>query len=103
KKGRVYRRLDHDAVALGGKSQDSGSYPGHNAWHVDDPIAFYFPVVPLANPIYYGLVIAFRPYGISEDPVFTSFYDKLYHFWSRIEVHIVHPHCQDIICSKMLF
>ena len=99
----INRRHDHYFISFLRETMDGKSQSTHNAGskcqHIfanRPPVAFFQPVNDRLRPFLAGK-------SISEHFVFQTFLQSIYHKRSRTEIHIGHPHRNQVIASPTTF
>ena len=95
-KRRIYRSHNHHLIAGLSKSPDRNRQWSNNPGAGRQPFFLYLPTIPLFHPITKSILTIIRTERITENPLFTTFTCCLLHLRGNPEIHIGHPHRQQI-------
>ena len=89
-------REENDFIAGFRKGFDADRQGRHHGGGVEDPVSFDGPAATALEPGNHRIIIAFRYFRVTENPVFDPFAEGVYDTGSRAEIHIGHPHRDDL-------
>ena len=94
------RRLQQHTLAGHGERLDDTRECRNDARGVLYPFAADGPAVASAEPADDGVVVAVGHLCVAEDAVLDAFPQSLGDAWCRLEIHVGHPHGQDVAFDK---
>ncbi len=100
RKWRIYRRLDHHAVAFVGQCADCKCEASHHTGREAEPLALDRPIVATLLPADDCVEIACRANAVAIHFVICATNDRLGDFGHYLEIHICDPHRDDVFASE---
>ena len=101
--GMVDGFLYEDAVALLGErlhgEEDAAHHAGHVAQHLACDVHAVLRLVPAADALVVGRILA----GVAQDALLQAFPDGFHDEGRRAEVHIGHPHRDEVVAAALVF
>ena len=101
--GMVDGRLNDDLVAWFGEHVHRHAYAFHDAGYERQPFLVYRPLVLPFQPCCHRGPVGLWHHGVSEHRVLHAFAQSVDDEWRCLEVHVCHPHGQQVVTSKHLF
>ena len=89
-------REENDLIAGLRKGFDADRQGRHHGGGVEDPVSFDGPAATALEPGNHRIIITFRYFRVTENPVFDPFAEGVDDTGSRAEIHIGHPHRDDL-------
>lgn len=99
-KWRIYRRLDHHAVAFVGQCANCESKACHHTGREAEPLALYRPIVATLLPADDRIEIACGANAVAIYFVISTTNYGLGNFGHYFEIHIGDPHRDDVVASE---
>ena len=94
--------LDEHNIAGLCDALDDGGDGGHDSAGVDEGLSLDGPSVATGKPLDGGLVEAFGHEGVAEATVLYAFLECLLDARGYLEVHVCHPHGDDVGVGKLV-
>ena len=97
KKAIIHRRLHQHLVSGNRQGPYDGRQRGNHPRGINHPFRINLPAVAAFKPVHDRLIIGIRNPRIPENAVFGPFPNGFRHRRSRTEIHVCHPHGQNIL------
>ena len=92
----VHRKLDQNAVPRLCVRLHRHSKGKHNARRLDQPLFLWLPVVIGFHPVCHDFKIRSLHLAVSENALFRSLHQRIFHVRRGLKIHICHPQRQHI-------